>query len=293
MKTSIAIALCILSIGFGVQAQTVITQASIPLAITAPGSFIVGGNLTGVPGGPTAGIGILIAADGVTIDMNGYSFTGVPGCQHGIFTYLSRQNITIKNGNLRNWPGDGVQATSARNIQLSNVRASVNGGAGLRLGQAALVENCQALSNGLMGISVRDGSSVRGSTATANFGNGIEGTNGCTISDCVAYLNRGNGIRVGTACRVFDNLCVSNGTALINNRSGIVVDGSGSLVKNNHTAGGNQGIEINGFNNILVGNTMANNADDLQVSSGNISGLEVNIETSLQAAANALINIAQ
>jgi hypothetical protein len=274
-------------------AVTPLGQSSMPVIITVPGSYIVTQNLTGVTGGPTAGIGILVAADDVTLDLNGHVLTGVPGASHAIFVYLAHQNFSVKNGHIRGWPGDGIQAPTARNTHVHDVRVSACSGYGIRLGAGSLVEHCGVMSNGLVGIQVRDGSFVTECTSVGNGGNGIEASNGCSVVNNVIFVNRGNGIRAGSGSRITGNHCMSNGTFIAGSRSGILIDGSGSVIKNNHVAGSDRGFDINGNNNIFVENTAADNNDDILQSAGNIGGLEVNIETGLQAAANSLINVAQ
>src|SRR5438309_7234897 len=56
------------------QIEPRVAIGSIPFNITAPGSYYLTTNLTGV----AAKSGILIAADDVTLDLNGFALVGIP-----------------------------------------------------------------------------------------------------------------------------------------------------------------------------------------------------------------------
>ena len=77
--------------------RTPICQADMPLTITESGSYVVVENLTGSSGSH----GITIQADDVTIDLNGFSLTGVTGALDGIHADLGTgpwRNLTVRNG---------------------------------------------------------------------------------------------------------------------------------------------------------------------------------------------------
>ncbi|HZO55190.1 MAG TPA: right-handed parallel beta-helix repeat-containing protein [Bryobacteraceae bacterium] len=111
-----------------------------PIWITQPGSYRLSGNLT-VPGELS---GIEVRADGVTIDLNGFSIIG-PGAGAGrgidvlaFFAVPAFHETTVLNGTVRRM-----------------------GNAGIVLGDRSRVENVRAISNGLSGIFVGSGSVVR------------------------------------------------------------------------------------------------------------------------------------
>ncbi|MDP1660874.1 MAG: hypothetical protein Q8L55_03070, partial [Phycisphaerales bacterium] len=86
--------------------------------ITQPGSYYLTGNITGESGKD----GIEIAAAGVTLDLNGFSVTGVPGSLTGIS--LRTGGTEVRNGTVRSWGGDGVAAAAAINTnRVIDVRA--------------------------------------------------------------------------------------------------------------------------------------------------------------------------
>jgi hypothetical protein len=71
--------------------------------------------------------GIVIGADGITIDLNGHTIRG-PGYDCGIQDSLF-DKLTVKNGTLANFE-EGVFAVSADGVTVSNVIAAGNVEAG-------------------------------------------------------------------------------------------------------------------------------------------------------------------
>lgn len=236
--------------------------------ITQPGSYYLTGNISGAVGKH----GIEITASGVTIDLNGFEATGVPGSLSGVTaTVNALRNISIKNGSVRNWGWSGVDlvASLANTCDVSQIRASGcgNGGqtGGIVVGFRSRVSDCVASANTGRGIAVGSDSVISGCASHGNTGNGIDIGNfstaisctanengnagisatGASLTNCSATNNTGNGINNGsgntTACVSNDNGgngfnlsygTISNCTARMNTLSGIVVD-SGAFVLNN------------------------------------------------------------
>lgn len=97
--------------------------------ITQPGSYYLTGNISGV----TGKYGIEITVSGVTIDLNGFEATGVPGSLAGVATTVNAlRNISVKNGSVRNWSGAGVDlfAYFANTCEVWQIRASGCGSGG-------------------------------------------------------------------------------------------------------------------------------------------------------------------
>ena len=78
--------------------------SSIPFTIDERGSYF----LTACMTGEAAQNGITIAADNVTLDLNGFSLIGVAGSLDGVHVEGAADNIVIRNGLIREWDGDGV-----------------------------------------------------------------------------------------------------------------------------------------------------------------------------------------
>ena len=176
--------------------------SSLPFTISTSGGYYLAGNLTGSNG-------ISIAADNVDLDLMGFSLCGSTGTNSGINVPASQINLTIRNGNIVNWGGMGVNAANASNGRLEGLRASSNKLGGLIIGVSSIVSRCEAFHNRWDGIRVGDGSRVRdcvaranGATVPATGGSGILGAAGVIISGCAAVQNIDSGIVVGDSSLV-------------------------------------------------------------------------------------------
>lgn len=117
--------------------------------ITQPGTYYLTGNIAGVSGKH----GIEVAAFGVTLDLNGFSVTGVAGGLTGV--YLVNGGTEVRNGTVRNWGVDGVGgATAVQSNRVIDVRAFGNVGVGIYAGNYSEARNCVGSSNGSHGIAI-------------------------------------------------------------------------------------------------------------------------------------------
>ena len=57
--------------------------------------------------------GIVIDADNVTLDLNGFALIGAPGSLNGVLVAMQRNNIVVKNGVVSNWGRAGVARSKA------------------------------------------------------------------------------------------------------------------------------------------------------------------------------------
>ena len=259
--------------------------------ITQPGSYYLTGNVSGVSGK----IGIEVVASSVTIDLNGFELIGVTGSLAGIATTTNGlRDASVRNGTVRGWGGAGVDLSNnlVNNTIISEVRASGNGGGGIKAGYRANVAQCTAYMNTGTGITVGADSVVTASTATSNTQDGISGTSNCSVTNCVANTNGNTGISFSgssiTNCTASDNIgnginnsggmvhacvandnnghginasaaTVSNCTVRVNTRSGIVVTDSCIVLNNACSANGvstgdGAGIFVIGSDNRIEGN---------------------------------------
>ena len=127
-----------------VEPRTLINTTNCPgdsgnsFIISQPGSYYLASNLTGASGKN----GILIAADNVTINLNGFTLTGVPGASLGITTSGSHRGSRVLNGRLTDWPGGGIKIVGA-GAMASDITVLNSGGAIVFDQQAAtLVTHC-------------------------------------------------------------------------------------------------------------------------------------------------------
>ena len=187
-----------------IEPRTPISAGS--FTINLPGSYYLTGNLTGVSGNN----GITINANDVTIDLRGFTLVGVVGSLDGITVAGSRTNIAIRNGTLRGWGADGMDANSSYNSQFIDLRASGNGANGIQAGFGAVVKGCSARGNGTDGIVTFSGSTVSDSTASENLHDGIVVNTGSTVRDCASFNNTSNGIVANSGSTVIHCTAYSN-----------------------------------------------------------------------------------
>lgn len=188
-----------------VEARTPIdpTQAgfALPFTISQPGSYYFTANVTAT--GSIAGI--IVAADDVTIDLNGFALTGGGGgTARGINVPAAQKNLAIRNGIVRGWAGGGVRADLATDSVLEKLRASGNsgglGGAALLVGNGSLIKDCVASNNPTTnGFKTFSGTTIIGCTASSNGSSGFFLGGTCTISECTAFSNSLNGISFSPA----------------------------------------------------------------------------------------------
>lgn len=165
----------------------------LPTNITVAGSYYVTTNLTGVSGQN----GISINTSDVTIDLNGFTLSGVAGSGSGVYVTDIYTNIVVRNGTLKSWDYRGLDAEASYNSQFLQLRVSDNGDDGIAAGINSVVNQCTAVNNLLDGIYASDGSAIQSCTATDNGGFGIDANAGSMISGCTSVYNAG-GISAST-----------------------------------------------------------------------------------------------
>jgi parallel beta-helix repeat protein len=203
--------------------------SSVPYVISESGSYYLAGNAQ-----TTSNMfsGITIWADDVTLDLKGFSLIGDGTAgRHGIVIDGNYKNITIRNGTIKNWGGNGIEAESATRCRAENLRVRGNGGSGIHLpGDYQVVSNCTASDNGedasvtVSGICAGMGSRVTGNAAIGNGHDadedvyGILVGEGSTVSGNTAHMNGDSanadyvyGIYAHKACTVTGNTAKDNG----------------------------------------------------------------------------------
>ncbi len=215
------------------QIEPRIPITNLPITLSAPGSYYLTGNLTGVTTN-----GITIASDDVSIDLEGFAIEGVAGSARGITDDLTiRRNIRVRNGTIRNWGDAGVNLNFSRNSFLEDLRSLSNGASGLVLGRSGVIRNCAAEGNAGTGIITPDHRCViLSSAATRNGGRGIHGGVATTIGDCTATENAGHGLYAG-----FGSV-VRGCTAAYNGTNGIYADTGTTVTDCSATFNGQAGI---------------------------------------------------
>lgn len=276
----------------GNQLRLLLSQ--LPETIDQPATVVLAGSLIGVPNFD----GITIATNDVTIDLAGHALAGVPGSRNGITVFGNRTNLVIRNGTLRGWGADGVDANSSYNSQFLELRASGNGTNGIQAGNGAVIRSCTARGNVAAGITTISGSTISDCTASENQRDGIVASTGSAVRGCAAYNNGFNGIAASSGstvihCTAYSNtngISASSGSTVLgcsarnNTTNGIIVsvgctvsdstavsNGTGintgsdcRIVNNTCDSNIHQGILATGADNRIDGNAVTDNGTGLR-----------------------------
>lgn len=224
-----------------------------PLTISAPGSYVLTGNLT-VGDLNTTAIQVS-AASGVTIDLNGFTIKGacpVPaGCSAGAGTSIgidavNASGTVLRDGRVRGFGSDGVDPGS--NARVSGLFVEGNGGAGIAAGSGSEISDSRTFDNAGAGI-IATASSVRSCSAEENLDGMVLGQLSLAIGNTVI----GNG-RIGILVNGVGTTVRQNIVSL-NAADGIAVVASGSLVIDNVAYG-----NASGGIAVLTGGSVQRNA---------------------------------
>jgi parallel beta-helix repeat protein len=235
-------------------------NASHSFRITQSGSYYLTGNILGQSGRN----GISINANNVTIDLMGYAVVGVAGSLSGIVNEQARYNITVRNGSISGWGGDGIKFSSAVTFAtylVEQITSYGNTGNGISVAPNTVVRGCVTRANGIAGIATGPACSITECSAHSNATGFAVGT-GCTIANCVASNNTGVG---------FD---ASSGNAITGccaqfNSTGIIVGASSAISNCTMRANDIDGLSTGG--NCLIVDCFANFNDANGIACGSNS----------------------
>jgi hypothetical protein len=238
--------------------------------ITTKGSYYLTGNLNGASGKA----GIEITASDVTIDLMGFTITGVTGSLDGIRSSFIN-NITIQNGTIRDFDGDAIDLRQANaysfGSRIEGITATSNGGSGIIPNQCAIVRRCTASDNGASGFSLWDFSLIENSIATRNTASGILCASHVRVSLCSSNENAQDGILAADNNRISGNLCTRNGIST-GDGAGIHVTAGSNVVEGNQCVFSDRGVDVDGTRNIIVRNTCVSNTTNWDFVANNIYG---------------------
>ena len=235
--------------------------------ITQPGSYYLASNITGVSGRS----GIEIAANNVTIDLNGFALVGVTGSLNGMASDGAPTNLAIRNGTISGWGGRGITiSTSAINLLVEGVHVTLCGDYGITGSANAILRDCTVAFNTGGGVAIATNGVIVNCSIRSNGGDGITTANGATVIGCSVRDNEGTGIIVGGGSVVRDCSVFSNDDRGIVAGSQVVVEAC--AVASN----GVGGIAI-GANSSVVGCIVSGNSGDGVLTSGScvVSGCTV------------------
>ena len=233
----------------------------LPYYIFTAGSYYVVSNLTGIGAGND---GIVVAADDVTVDLNGFTlFSGGSGGSGVHVGFGTHTNLWVRNGTLKGWGTAGVDALNATGSQFDHIQVYGNGGNGMTVGSGSTIKDSTAQANGLIGISAGNGAAISHCFALTNGSYGFdESYDGGVFDACVALNNANTGFHVGGS-RVVNCIAKGNGLDGIDAYNGSLV--SGCLCSYNVLSG----ISL-GMNSVALDNDCVNNNSSASVSDAGI-----------------------
>jgi len=257
-------------LSYGIDGQIKLTQPlSFPIVIDQPGSYVLTCNIT-VSTVQTNGIEI--ETDNVTLDLNGNTLIGPgkEGSSSGDGIYASdRNNITIKNGTVRNLGGSGIVFTGANN-QIENVKVYGNGFYGISA-TCATITGCTASYNGFHGITASE-STINNCMVDSNDFHGISASS-ATVTNCTSSYNGSHGMYISDTtmigCTSFSNSdrgvyasdsIITNCTANHNDSHGIYASSGCRIEGNNLRHNGGYGIYLSSSGNYAIKNIASDNS---------------------------------
>jgi hypothetical protein len=190
-----------------------------PVAITQSGSYYLAENIFALPNAH----GVEITTDDVSLDLRGFTIygnTGV-GSLDGVHVTGSRYNISISNGSVRDFVGDGVDGIDMLNSRIENLRVYANQGDGIKAGTATIASSVAEVNLG-NGFVARHGSVIVHCVARGNTQAGYNLTS-AAMHDSTAYANSNWGI-VAADSLIRGGLCLDNLSGAIDATGGLVVD---------------------------------------------------------------------
>jgi hypothetical protein len=226
------------------------SSSGFPIIICQPGSYRLSGNL--VVSDPSK-TGILVNADSVTLDLNGFTISGPVVCTgspvtsctsgDGIGIDIEAVNDSVLNGTVR---GFGFGGVFGHSVRVERVQASGNGGDGIFSDFFGVFKDNVAYRNGKTGINAYG--VVSGNVVASNGTDGIHTIVGAVIGN-TASVNRGNGLVVNSGT-------VANNFLYNNFLYGIYVGCPSSVVGNTTLAAvvGSGTIHITGASCVQVNN---------------------------------------
>jgi len=258
-----------------VEPRTPITSA--PYTISAPGSYYLTTNLT------STGHGVIIATNGVTLDLMGFTLTGNRGSGDcGVLlngaTNAPIYDVVVRNGIMRNF-GNGVHAAYSKRSRFEQLIAASNVYYGVWLngksGQCGgnTIANCTISGNASYGVYLNgysgqcNGNTIAHCTVSGNasYGVWLDGylgqCNGNTITDCTVSDNADYGVEFYGGSGQCNGNSIASCTISDNANDGIYMYyANGNRVEGNHVTGQTgsptYGIYCAGTaNNLIVRNT--------------------------------------
>ncbi|MEM1321265.1 MAG: right-handed parallel beta-helix repeat-containing protein, partial [Bacteroidota bacterium] len=184
----------------------------------------------------TDAFGIVIDADNVSLDLNGYTILGdrttnpfslpptqAGGTGDGIHIEGIRNHITIKNGIIDSWAGSGISGSSTNRSSFYDLRIRNHGGNGLEVDDFNVILRCGVYYCYLDGIDAADNCIVVQCISSNNTGNGFDLSLYNHISDCTAGRNGADGFNISNQSTIVNCTAISNQSSGVDAGIGIMV----------------------------------------------------------------------
>lgn len=168
--------------------------------ITVPGSYYLSANLAGVAGKN----GIKITVPNVTLDLNGFTVSGV-GPLSSEIGIIATTAARIVNGRVDHW---GTAMLTSLGCVIEHVIAS-NNGQGFDVSYDTMLSSCVAHGNAAGGFTAGDGTSL---SHCDFFNNGVGGNLAlyCRVDSCTFSFNNDYGLSFGNGCQITDSVASGN-----------------------------------------------------------------------------------
>ncbi len=224
-----------------------------------------------------SGDGIVIGASGITIDLKGFTVRGDRGSvEYGINAFLGYDDVTVKNGVLRNFKYGIVGVNGADRFRVVNVVVSGNVQNGIWIsGESGSVASSTAAGNGAIGVLLEGaGARVRSTVATGNGLSGISVGDEGQVTSSIASGNRSFGIAAfADFVSIKSSTASGNGFSSGVGSAGILVSGDGASIRGNRADGNGLeaglasdlqgvGIRVNNYTIPPAGTNSAHGNDD-------------------------------
>jgi hypothetical protein len=225
--------------------------------ISAPGSYYLTGNVM-----VTNDTGIAVTTGGVTLDLNGFEISG-GGNGEGI--RFDADRATVMNGFIRDFEF-GVNANLADSLHLSGVTFSAISSNAISARSESIISDCIVKNAGGIGINAGIVAQIRNCTIRTTGSHGIQVGETSIVEGNLLNDNVGDGIRANLRCMIRNNMIdyPPNSGAGIHLTS---IQGE-CRVENNVVERRAVGIQADGPDNYIAGNTVRTNPTNYVFASG-------------------------
>ncbi len=176
--------------------------------ISSPGSYYLTGNVAGAAEKVT----ILIQSPHVTLDLNGFTVSGISSGLACIGTDAGRAGVTIKNGVVANGGSNGISLTSASHgARIQDVTLFDCSESSLTVGSGAMIERCTVIDGDTVAFSAGPGSTLRDCTVVTTGDTGFS-VAGATLINCNVKSSAGYGFYIWSASSLTNCAATDCGT---------------------------------------------------------------------------------